>query len=62
MAKTDFKSIDEYQAGFPADIQERMQAIRKIIHKVVPDVEETLVFCTDASVTGFADSTDPSRA
>jgi uncharacterized protein YdhG (YjbR/CyaY superfamily) len=44
MAKTDFKSIDEYQAGFPADIRERMQTIRKIIHKIVPDVEEAISY------------------
>jgi len=44
MAKTDFKTIDEYQAGFPLDIQERMQTIRKIIHEVVPEVEEAISY------------------
>ncbi len=44
MAKTDFKTIDEYQSGFPAEIQERMQKIRKVIHAVVPDVEELISY------------------
>ncbi|MBO9702348.1 MAG: DUF1801 domain-containing protein [Sporocytophaga sp.] len=44
MAKTDFKTIDEYQAGFPLEIQERMQTIRQIIHKVVPEVEEAISY------------------
>ncbi len=44
MAKTDFKTIDEYQSGFPAELQDRMQAIRKIIHEVVPEVEETISY------------------
>ncbi len=44
MAKTDFKTIDEYQETFPAEIQERMQTIRKIIHKAVPGVEETISY------------------
>lgn len=44
MAKTDFKTIDEYQEGFPAAIQKRMQTIRKIIHKIVPGVEEAISY------------------
>lgn len=44
MAKTDFKSIDEYQVGFPLEIQERMQTIRKIIHEIVPEVEEAISY------------------
>ncbi len=44
MAKTDFKTINEYQAGFPSEIQERMQTIRKIIHEVVPEVEEAISY------------------
>lgn len=44
MAKTDFKTIDEYQAGFPPEIVERMEAIRAIIHKAVPKVEETISY------------------
>jgi uncharacterized protein YdhG (YjbR/CyaY superfamily) len=44
MAKTDYKTIQQYQAAQPAEAQERMQAIRDIIHKVVPDVEETISY------------------
>jgi uncharacterized protein YdhG (YjbR/CyaY superfamily) len=44
MAKTDFKTIDEYQAGFSDDIQTRMQTIRNTIHKIVPDVEEAISY------------------
>ena len=42
MAKTDYKTIDQYHKVFPAEIAQRMQEIRDIIHKVVPDVEETI--------------------
>jgi uncharacterized protein YdhG (YjbR/CyaY superfamily) len=44
MAKTDYKSIDQYHAVFPADIAGRMQKIRKTVHKFVPDVEETISY------------------
>lgn len=44
MAKTDFKSIDEYHQAFPSDVQERMQAIRNIVHKIVPEAEEVISY------------------
>ncbi len=44
MAKTDFKTIDEYQTTFPVEIQERMQQIRKIVHETVPGVEEVISY------------------
>lgn len=44
MAKTDYKSIDQYHLAFPADVVKRMQQIRNIIHKVVPEVEETISY------------------
>ncbi len=44
MAKTDFKTIDEYQATFSTEQQERMQEIRAIIHKIVPEVEEAISY------------------
>lgn len=44
MAKTDFKTIDEYQGTFPEVVQDRMQAIREIIHKVVAGAEETISY------------------
>jgi len=44
MAKTDYKSIDQYHKAFPADVVARMQAIREAVHKVVPDAEETISY------------------
>ena len=44
MAKTDYKTIDEYQNTFSAEIKSRMQSIREIIHKVVPDAEEAISY------------------
>lgn len=44
MAKTDYITIDAYHKAFPAEIAERMQSIRDIIHKVVPDVEEAISY------------------
>lgn len=44
MAKTDFKTIDEYQSTFPEEIQERMQIIRTIVHRIVPNVEEAISY------------------
>lgn len=44
MAKTDYKTIDEYHNAFPADLQEKMQSIRAVIHKVVPEVEEVISY------------------
>ena len=44
MAKTDYKTIDQYHSAFPAEAVKRMQMIRDIVHKVVPDVEETISY------------------
>jgi uncharacterized protein YdhG (YjbR/CyaY superfamily) len=44
MAKTDYKTIDEYHNAFPADLQERMQSIRDVVHKVVPEAEEVISY------------------
>lgn len=44
MAKTDYKTIQEYHDVQPAEAQERLQVIRDIIHKAVPDVEETISY------------------
>jgi uncharacterized protein YdhG (YjbR/CyaY superfamily) len=44
MAKTDYKTIDQYHRAFPADVAERMQKIRNAVHKVVPDVEEAISY------------------
>lgn len=44
MAKTDFKSIDEYIATFPADVQKILEQYRQIIHKAVPEAEEAISY------------------
>jgi uncharacterized protein YdhG (YjbR/CyaY superfamily) len=44
MAKTDYKSIDEYHKAFPKEIQEKMQSIREVVHKAVPKVEEAISY------------------
>lgn len=44
MARTDFKTIDEYHNTFPAGTQERMQQIRKIIKSVAPQAEEVISY------------------
>ena len=44
MAKTDYKTIDQYHAAFPAELQERMQSIREIIHKAVSGAEEGISY------------------
>lgn len=44
MAKTDFKTIDEYVSTFPKDVQEKLETVRTIIHKAVPEAEETISY------------------
>src|SRR5688500_6332042 len=44
MAKTDYKTIDEYKSEFSGEQLERMQAIRNIIHEVVPGAEEMISY------------------
>jgi uncharacterized protein YdhG (YjbR/CyaY superfamily) len=44
MAKTDYKTIDAYHNAQAPEAVERMQAIRDIVHKVVPGVEEVISY------------------
>lgn len=44
MAKTDYQSIDEYIATFPAETQKILQDIRETIHAAVPDAEEVISY------------------
>jgi uncharacterized protein YdhG (YjbR/CyaY superfamily) len=39
-------TIDEYIAGFPADVQRILQQIRSIIRTAAPDAEETIKYRT----------------
>jgi uncharacterized protein YdhG (YjbR/CyaY superfamily) len=38
------KAIDEYIAGFPADIQAILEKIRAIIRQAAPDAQETIKY------------------
>lgn len=38
------QTIDEYIAGFPADIQARLQQIRQTIREAVPDAQEAIKY------------------
>jgi len=38
------KTIDEYIAGFPNDVQEILEKIRMTIRKAAPDAEETIKY------------------
>lgn len=38
------KNIDEYIAGYPADVQQLLQTIRATIHNAAPDAEEAIAY------------------
>lgn len=44
MAKTDFKSVDEYIATHPPDVQAILQRVRSTIRKAVPQAEEGISY------------------
>ena len=44
MAKTDFKSVDEYIATHPEDVQAILQRVRSTIRKAVPGAEEVISY------------------
>ena len=44
MAKTDFKSVDEYIATQPEDVQAILQRVRSAIRKAVPGAEEVISY------------------
>ena len=44
MAKTNFKSVDEYIATHPEDVQAILERVRRTIRKAVPDAEETISY------------------
>lgn len=41
-------TVDEYIAGFPGPVQERMQQIRSTIHRAAPGVTETIKYAMPA--------------
>ena len=44
MAKTDFRSVDEYIATHPDDVQAILQRVRSAIRKGVPTAEEVMSY------------------
>jgi uncharacterized protein YdhG (YjbR/CyaY superfamily) len=44
MAKTDFRSVDEYIASQPETVQEVLTLVRNTIRKAVPDAEEVISY------------------
>lgn len=44
MAKTTFKTIDEYISTFPENVQEKLGKIRNIIRNAVPEAKETISY------------------
>ena len=44
MVKTDCKSVDEYIATHPEDVQAILQRVRSIIRKAVPRAEEVISY------------------
>jgi uncharacterized protein YdhG (YjbR/CyaY superfamily) len=44
MAKTGYKTIEEYHKAFTGKSLERLQNIRKIIHEIVPGAEECISY------------------
>ena len=44
MAKTDFKSVDEYIAAHPKDLQAILQRVRSAIRKALPDADEVISY------------------
>jgi uncharacterized protein YdhG (YjbR/CyaY superfamily) len=44
MAKTDFKSVDDYIASQPEAAQDMLGRVRRAIRKAVPDAEEVISY------------------
>jgi uncharacterized protein YdhG (YjbR/CyaY superfamily) len=44
MAKTDFKSVDEYVAMHPKDVQAVLRRVRSTIRKAVPHLDEVISY------------------
>jgi uncharacterized protein YdhG (YjbR/CyaY superfamily) len=44
MARTDFKSVDEYIATFPKEVQAILTTVRRTIRKAVPQAEELISY------------------
>ncbi len=56
---TTFQNIDEYIAGFPEDIQEKLERLRAVIRKAAPQATEIIsynmpAFALEGSLVYFA--------
>lgn len=47
-----FNSIDDYVASFPEDVQAVLQNVRGVIHKVMPEADETISYDMPTIVGG----------
>src|SRR5438093_5779122 len=54
MAKTDFKTVDQYIATHPEDVQAILQRVRSTIRTAVPDAEEAISYQIPAYKLGGA--------
>jgi uncharacterized protein YdhG (YjbR/CyaY superfamily) len=39
-----FQTIDEYIAGFPKEVQQKLESIRKLVRRLAPDAEEKISY------------------
>ena len=44
MAKTNFKSVDDYIASQPEDVQDVLQRVRSVVRKALPRAEEMISY------------------
>jgi uncharacterized protein YdhG (YjbR/CyaY superfamily) len=42
--KTEYKNIDEYIASFEGEVKNKLTQIRELIHKLVPEISETISY------------------
>lgn len=59
MKSNPIKTIDEYIAGFPENVQKILQQVRATVHKAAPGAEETIkytmpTFMLHGNLVGFA--------
>ncbi|HOI32880.1 MAG: DUF1801 domain-containing protein [Bacteroidales bacterium] len=52
MAKTNYKSIDEYHSVFGGEILNRLVTIRELVHKVAPEAREVISYQIPAFIIG----------
>lgn len=44
MKPASYSNIDEYIAGYPSDVQEILQAVRRTIHEAAPEAQEAIKY------------------